>query len=74
MKYAEAASRRAQAKARRLIGPRGIVARQGSCMYLVGEIDGPIGIKVHGTSDRSFRQAFEAAGLFDPEQRKQGRI
>ena len=74
MKYAEQASKRAQAKAQRLIGPKGIVARQGSTLYQVGELDGPIGIRVHGSSDKSFRQAFEADGVHDPEQKPKSRI
>jgi len=73
MRYGDKASKKAQAKALRLIGPKGIVARV-SDNFLVGEVRGTCDIRYFGKSKKSFRQAFEMAGLSDPEQIKNSRV
>lgn len=73
MKYGNAANRRAQAKANLLIGQKAFVAKRGK-LFLVGELRGVADFRVMGASDKSWRRAFESAGVFDPSQKKRSRI
>lgn len=75
MKTAFEASPTAQMKPARTIGERGCVRlyEAGGCdhlpcrklVYEVGEWHGIGDFRVAGSSDRSFRRAFEEAGIFE---------
>ncbi len=78
MKTGSAASPTAQAKATRTIGPNGLVrtyiaaetseadiAAGKGRVYQVGEWRGVGQFRIHGESRQSFRQAFEAAGIYE---------